>query len=55
MQMRKSFNTTNRRTRAQQLRQAAQECENAGFSDFARVNWENAALLDPPRFDDDPE
>lgn len=55
MQMRKSYLTTNRRRRAEQLRQDAQECANAGFMDFARVNGETAAFIDPPRFEDDPE
>lgn len=48
MQMRKSYYTTNRSLRAAQLREAAIECERAGYFGLADANWEEAAFLDPP-------
>lgn len=49
MQMRKMYVTTNKRHKAAQFRKAAQECDDAGFFDLGRVNWEMSYLLDPPR------
>ncbi len=53
MQMSKTYESTNRARRANQKRQDALECDKAGFSMLARVNWEEAALLDPPREEED--
>lgn len=47
MQMRKMYATTNRAKRASQLRQAAIECEKAGFLYLAWVNFTEADILDP--------
>jgi hypothetical protein len=55
MQMSKTYETTNRRVRAAQKRQDALECDKAGFPMLARVNWEEASLLDPPRDEEDME
>lgn len=52
-QMRKTYQTTNRKLRAQQLRQAAQECQNAGYLDLASVNWLEADWIDPPMPEED--
>lgn len=53
--MSKSYETTDRRLRANQKRQDALECERAGFRELARINWEEAALLDPPKEDEEIE
>ena len=52
-QMSKTYETTNRRIRANQKRQDALECERAGFMLMAQLNWEEASLLDPPREEDE--
>lgn len=54
-QMSKTYETTNKKLRANQKRQDALECERAGYQEIARVNWEEAAFLDPPRYDEDLE
>lgn len=48
MQMRKTYHTTNKKRRAAQYRQAADECANAGFMDLAGINWQMSFILDPP-------
>lgn len=53
MQMRKMYQSTNKRIRATQARKDAQECERAGFGLLAQINWQTAMLLDPPRYDED--
>jgi hypothetical protein len=56
MQMRKMYQSTSRRKRAEEARKNAEECEAAGFLGLAQVNWEMAYLLDPPRrYEDDLE
>lgn len=52
-QMRKTYQTTDRKLRAQQLRQAAQECQKAGALALAQVNWEEADWIDPPMPEED--
>lgn len=57
-QMSKTYETTNRALRAAQKRQDALECDKAGYKELARINWEEAAFLDPPReesYEDDSE
>lgn len=53
MQMRKTYASTNKRKQANEYRRAAKECEVAGFADFAQVNWDMAAFLDPPQDEDE--
>lgn len=48
MQMRRSYQTTNRRIRAAQLRADAHQLARSGFQDSAAQNLELAAELDPP-------
>lgn len=55
MQMSKTYESTSCTLRANQKRQDALECERAGFLMFAQVNWEEASLIDPPRYDEDLE
>ena len=52
-QLSRSYESTNRKLRANQKRQDALECERAGYNEIARINYEEAAFLDPPRFDED--
>lgn len=52
-QMRKTYQTTNRKLRAQQLRQAAQECQQGGAPGLAEVNWQEADWIDPPMPEED--
>ncbi len=42
------YEPLSRRTRAANYRRDAMECERAGFSFFAALNLEMAAILDPP-------
>lgn len=49
MQMRKMYQTTNKRIRAAQHRKDADECEKAGMLDLALVNRKMAEFLDPWR------
>jgi hypothetical protein len=53
MQMSKTYESTNRKKRAEAKRKDALECERAGFPMMAALNWEEAAFLDPPKFDED--
>lgn len=53
--MSKSYETTNRRIRAEQKRQDALECERAGYGIIARLNWEEAAFLEPRRYEEEDE
>jgi len=45
MQMRKSYETTNKPMRIAALKQSATECERKGFTLMAELNREQAALL----------
>jgi len=47
MQMRKMYQSTDKRKRAADARKAAIECEQAGVKGLAQLNWEIAAWLDP--------
>ena len=49
MQMRKTYQSTNKKVRAEKARQDARECERAGMLGLAQVNYEIAAWLDPIR------
>ena len=53
MQMSKTYESTNRKLRAEQKRKDALECERAGYMAIAQVNWEEASFLDPPRYDEE--
>lgn len=44
----RNYEPTNRKVRAEEYRRNALECEKAGFTMFAEINREMAALLDPP-------
>lgn len=50
--MRKTYESTDRKTRAAQLRADAEACTKAGFFDFARCNLATANALDRPRAED---
>lgn len=45
--MNRLFEKLDRKSRAQALRAAARDCEQAGFIGIAEVNWDMAELLDP--------
>jgi len=47
MQLRNSYQSTNKKTRAKQLRRDAMEMKRAGFDDSAQQNLEMAEYLDP--------
>lgn len=51
--MRRLYEPVNKPRRADQHRKDAEECHNAGFPNLARLNWEQAEFLDPPRRDDE--
>ena len=53
MQMRKTFNTTNKKLLAKQHLDAAEECFNAGFKHLADLNWEMSLWLEPPAREDE--
>lgn len=54
MQMRKTYETTNKKQRAQQRKRAADQEHEAGFFGFGDVDAEEAVRLDP-HFYDPPE
>ena len=45
--MRKMYQTTDKKKRAEQYRKDAEACEKARVFGLAEVNWQMAALLDP--------
>lgn len=47
MQMRRMYETTNRKIRAEKRRKDAQECREAGMLDLAWINQTEADILDP--------
>jgi len=51
--MRNLYHSTSKPLQVAEYRKAAEECEKAGFKDFAAVNREMAAILTPrpPRVD----
>ena len=51
--MRKTYASTNKAQQAAAYYKAGQECERAGFLDFAEINYQMAAFLDPPRDEED--
>lgn len=54
-QMSKTYESSNRRIRAEGKRKDALECERAGYMEIARINWEEASFLDPPKYDEEME
>lgn len=52
MQMRKTYETTNKKQRAQQRKQAADQAHEAGFFGFRDVDAEEASRLDPHVYED---
>lgn len=47
--MRRMYESLNRKKRAEDKRKAGRELEKAGFFMFAKLNYDEALALDPPK------